>query len=134
MKTIRRLFERLPKPKAAWAAIISLVLIVALLWLASVIWAFAEPCIGRNCPEWAWQHGTPEMQRSAALVLKDQIMGMDIKAVVALLGPGADGWPERYSQDFTGDGVVGFNVRASYKNGLDVSYEDGKVVFVFYFD
>jgi hypothetical protein len=74
------------------------------------------------------------MQRSAAYTLKDRIVGMEIDAVVGLLGPGASGWPQRYQRDFGRDGVVGFNVRSWYNNGLDVSYEGGKVVSVFYYD
>jgi len=89
----------------------------------------------KDHPEWAWRHGSPEMQRSAAQVLQRQILpGTDIESVVDLLGPGADQWPEKFERSFEGESVVGFNVRARYNNGLDIHYLDGKVVSVSYYD
>ncbi|MBP6602757.1 MAG: hypothetical protein KA250_13185, partial [Verrucomicrobiales bacterium] len=89
----------------------------------------------RSNPVWAWNHGSPEMQRVAAQKLAGMIEpGSDLKEVIDLIGPGSLGWPERFDRDYSGESAIGFNVRSWYNNGLDIHYRDGRVVGVSYYD
>lgn len=75
------------------------------------------------------------MQRIAAQQLVDKIeRGSDMRDVVELIGPGSLGWPERFDRDYSGESVVGFNVRSWYNNGIDIHYREGKVAGVSYYD
>lgn len=75
------------------------------------------------------------MQREAAQTLQGQIMpGTDMNDVVSMIGPGSLGWPKLFRRDYSEEGVISFNVRSWYNNGLDIRFQDGKVVSVYYFD
>ena len=135
MSIARRIFQRIPQPRLGWLVAIALFGGVALLWLVSIMCAFAEPRSGRQFPEWAWQHGTADMQRSAAQVLITRIKpGMTFQEVLGILGPGSADWPRIKSLQLAPEQTVGFNVRANYNNGIDVGFRDGRVVSTFYYD
>ncbi len=108
---------------------------VVALYLVCVVWSYAEPRLGRRFPEWAWQHGTPDMQRSAAQVLVTRIKpGTTFQEVLGILGPGSADWPRLKNLQLAPEQTVGFNVRANYNNGIDVGFRDGRVVSTFYYD
>ena len=88
-------------------------------------------------PEWAWNHGSARMQASAANEFQKRTKpGTPIEDVVRLLAPGAAGGPKDYEgfRPERGGGTVSFNVRASYNTGLDIHYQDGKVVSISLYD
>ena len=101
------------------------------LYLLIVLWSYAEPRIGRRFPEWAWLHGSPDMQWSAAQVLVTRIKpGMTSQEVIGMLGPGAADWPRLKGLQLAPEQKVGFNVRAEGNYGIDVGFRDGLVVSV----
>jgi hypothetical protein len=135
MTMFKRVYQSLPQPRPGWAAFIGFLLLCGLVACGSEAWKFGQPVIGRSFPEWAWRHGTAEMQRFAAQTLIFRIQtGMSFPEVLEILGPDSAGWPRLKTHQLQFDGAVGFKVRAGINNGIDVGFRNGRVVSVFYYD
>jgi len=118
-----------------WAVAIALLGSAALIWSFFIVWKFVEPRIGRDFPEWAWQHGTAGMQRYAAQVLVARIeTGMTFQQILDVLGPGCSDWPTIKQRKLRSEDTVSFNLRADYNNGIDVGFRNGHVISAFYYD
>jgi|SRR5678816_1738624 hypothetical protein len=135
MSINRRFLQRMPQPKGAWAVVLTMPVGLTLLWLLSIVWDVAEPCIGRNFPDWAWQHGTPKMQQYAAPVLATRIKpGMTFQQVLDILGPGSRDWPAVQQRKLQPEDTVSVNIRSDYNNGIDIGFQDGRVTSTCYYD
>jgi hypothetical protein len=116
-------------------------IVVAVVLLVSGVFIGWKPTaivVASKYPLWSWRYGTPRMQATAAQKLVPQIyIGMNYEDVVAFLGPGSNGWPWSYNpqRQVNGTGApLSFNVRAPYHNGIDVFFENKKVVRASYYD
>lgn len=91
-------------------------------------WFYAN--IPKLYPLWAWEHGTTEMQVSAAhKLVKDIHPGDDFREVALKLRPGSAGGDLPYDgRNYVKYTVVTFDVRADVSVGIEVWVRDNRVV------
>ena len=91
--------------------------------------------LAKMAPQTAWTYGSPILQGFAAKTLASRIQpGMPYDEVYAVLGNGAL-HGERLKGRKPRDGeIISFNVRSWYNNGLDITFTNGVVASVFYYD
>jgi hypothetical protein len=125
-----------------------MLILPSLLLLPQSLIRTAEYRIGARLPVWSWRNGTTLMQDAAADVLVTHIKpGMSYQEVLGIIGPGSKEWlnDSFHIRDegfrimvhkLRPEGGLGFdvihsesfNIRDDGNDGIDVDFQDGRVV------
>lgn len=116
-----------------------IVVVMLLNWLfprtTATVCGFVAVTAVKSAPRFAWRYGPPDLQSFAAMELAKQIYpSMTFEQVYDLVGKGALNGNQLKGRKLLETETISFNVRSWYNNGLDVTFTNGVVSAVFYYD
>ena len=125
--------NRRPLRRIAIAAFLLFVVVVLVNWRFPC--AMLAYTTAKAAPQFAWTYGPPGLQSFAAKELATRIVpGMTFEEVYAVIGKGAKDGSQLKGRKLQKNETISFNVRSSYNNGLDVTFTNGVVAAVSYYD